>query len=60
MVILTIILYLLIIYGAVKLFRRKGNGKPARKTFREMIKEYWKDLDDYEMDYGSLSMKKRK
>ena len=63
MIIFTIIVDILVIWGIVALFRRyrkSREGKPRRPSTWTLLKSVWKCLDDYETDPGSLTLKRKK
>ena len=62
MIIFSIIVDILVIWGIVALFRRyrkSREGKPRRPSPRNLLKNVWKDLDDYGTDPGSLNLRRK-
>lgn len=40
--------------------KNRTTNKPRRSKSDWSLKSYWKSLDDHDMNYGTLSMEKRK
>ena len=60
MEILLMILGALAIGLGLGLMNKEKSKKPYKPKSDWSLRSYWKSLDDYDMNYGSLSMEKRK